>query len=95
MRLRRYFPRFVAASAAKAFRQYSDLEGRYLQPLMARAGFEWRIAGADALEQFVDHLRAHVAKKIEYGQPLKPVHLKARAEPVLNKKQDRDFMPLR
>ena len=85
----------MAASAAKAFRQYPELEGHYLQLLMARAGSERRIAGADALEQFVDHLCAHVAKKFEHGQPLKPVHLKARAEPGLDKKQDREFMPLR
>jgi len=81
--------------AAEAVKQYPELEGSYLQLQMARAGVEQRITSSEAREQFVDHLRAHLAKTIEYGQPLEPVHLKARVEPVLEKAQERDLAPQR
>jgi putative DNA primase/helicase len=87
--------RNASISAAEAVKQYPELEGSYLQLQMARAGVEQRIASSEAREQFVDHLRAHLAKTIEYGQALEPVHLKARAETVLEKAQERDFTPER
>ncbi|MEO8017855.1 MAG: LPD7 domain-containing protein [Pseudomonadota bacterium] len=82
--------RNATVSAAEAVKQFPELEGSYLQLQMARVGVEQRIASADAREQFVDHLRAHLAKTIEYGQPLEPVHLKARTGPIPEKLQDRD-----
>ena len=82
--------RNVAITAAEAVKQYPELEGSYLQLQMARAGVEQRITSSEAREQFVDHLRAHLAKTIEVGQPLEPVHLKARAETVPVKTQERD-----
>jgi hypothetical protein len=82
--------RNATVSAAEAVKQFPELEGSYLQLQMARVGVEQRIASADAREQFVDHLRAHLAKTIEYGQPLEPVHLKARTEPMPEKLQERD-----
>lgn len=85
-----------AVSAAEGVKQFPELEGSYLQLQMARAGVEQRIANGPAREQFVDHLRAHLAKTIEYGLPLEPVHLKARtaaAEP--EKVHDRDYAPTR
>ncbi|HEU4693393.1 MAG TPA: LPD7 domain-containing protein [Vicinamibacterales bacterium] len=85
--------RNASISAAEAVKQYAELEGSYLQLQMARAGVEQRIASAEAREQFVDHLRAHLAKTIEHGQPLEPVHLKARAKPVPEKAQERDLVP--
>ena len=82
--------RNVSITAAEAVKQYPELEGSYLQLQMARAGVEQRITSSEAREQFVDHLRAHLAKTIEVGQPLEPVHLKARAETVSVKTQDRE-----
>jgi hypothetical protein len=82
--------RNVSITAAEAVKQYPELEGSYLQLQMARAGVEQRITSSEAREQFVDHLRAHLAKTIEVGQPLEPVHLKARAEAVPLKAQERD-----
>ena len=87
--------RNASISAAEAVKQFPELEGSYLQLQMAHAGVEQSITGSEAREQFVDHLRAHLAKTIEYGQPLEPVHLKARADPILEKAQERDFTPLR
>lgn len=87
--------RNASISAAEAVKQYPELEGSYLQLQMARVGVEQRITSSAAREQFVDHLRAHLAKTIEYGQPLEPVHLKTRAEPALEKTQNRDLMPQR
>lgn len=87
--------RNAAVSAAEAVKQYPELEGSYLQLQMARAGVEQRIVNAQAREQFVDHLRAHLAKTIEYGQSLEPVRLKARPELAPEKVQDRDHAPTR
>jgi hypothetical protein len=72
--------RNASISTAEAVKQYPELEGSYLQLQMARAGVEQRITSVEAREQFVHHLRAHLAKTIEYGQALEPVHLKARGE---------------
>lgn len=82
--------RNASIGAAEAVKQYPELEGSYLQLQMARAGVEQRIASVEAREQFVDHLRAHLAKTIEYGQPLEPVHLKARAETLPSRAQERE-----
>jgi putative DNA primase/helicase len=87
--------RNMAVSAAEAVKQYPELDGSYLTLQVARTGTEGRVASAEAREQFVDHLRAHLAKTIEYGQPLEPVHLKARFEPVLERADDRVLTPER
>lgn len=86
--------RNASVSAAEAVKQFPELEGSYLQLQMARAGIEQRIPSAQAREQFVDQLRAHLAKTIEYGQPLEPVYLKVRS-PAPEKVQDRDYLPTR
>jgi hypothetical protein len=82
-------------SATEGVKQFPELEGSYLQLQIARAGAEERTPNREAREQFVDHLRAHLAKTIEYGQPLEPVHLKARSELAPDKVQDRDYVPTR
>lgn len=87
--------RNASISAAEAVKRYPELEGSYLQLQMARAGAEQRITSTEAREQFVGHLRAHLAKTIEYGQPLEPVPLKARAEPAVNRTRERDIAPER
>ena len=89
--------RNASVSALEAIKQYPELEGSYLQLQIARAGTEQRIQNREMREQFIDHLRAHLAKTIEYGQPLEPVRLRARGEPARDaeKVQDRDYMPAR
>jgi len=87
--------RNASISAAEAVEQYPELQGSYLQLQMARAGVEQRIMGVEAREQFVEHLRAHLAKTIEYGQPLEPVHLRARTATVLEKAQEPGQTPER
>jgi conjugative element/phage-associated large polyvalent protein len=86
-----------SVSAAKAIERYPELEGSYLQLQIARAGTEQRIANPEQREQFVNHLRAHLARTIEYGQPLEPVRLRAREEkaPEPEKVHDRDHAPTR
>lgn len=86
-----------SVTAAEAVKQYPELEGSYLQLQVARAGIEQRIANREGREQFVDHLRAHLAKTIEYGQPLEPVHLKARDELMREQQsvEERDYVPTR
>jgi len=87
--------RNAAVGAVEGVKQFPELEGSYLQLQVARAGVEQRIANGPAREQFVDHLRAHLAKTIEYGLPLEPVHLKARTTGEPEKIHDRDYAPTR
>lgn len=86
-----------AVSASEGVRQHPELEGSYLQLQIARAGAEERIVPREPREQFVEHLRTHLAKTIEYGQALQPVHMKARSELASEpeKAQDRDRAPTR
>lgn len=89
--------RDTSVTALEAVKRYPELEGSYLQLQVARAGVEQRVPNREAREQFVDYLRTHLATTIEYGQPLEPVHLKARGEQSQEpgKSQDRDFVPAR
>lgn len=87
--------RDAAAGAAEAIKRFPELEGSYLQLQLARAGVEQRVESVGAREQFVNALRAHLAKAIQYGQALEPVRLKARDEPELEKLKDREQAPTR
>lgn len=87
--------RDVAVGAADAIKRFPELQGSYLQLQMARAGVEQRIESVAAREQFVDALRAHLAKAIQYGQALEPVRLKAREDQELEKVKDREHAPAR
>lgn len=82
--------RDMAVGAADAIKRFPELQGSYLQLQMARAGVEQRIESVAAREQFVNALRAHLAKAIQYGQALEPVRLKAREEKIPDKVQERD-----
>jgi putative DNA primase/helicase len=86
-----------SVSAAQAVERYPELEGSYLQLQIARAGTEQRVPNAELREQFVNHLRAHLARKIEYGQALEPAHLRVRTDqqPEPEKVADRDYAPTR
>jgi hypothetical protein len=81
--------RDAAVGAADSIKKFPELEGSYLQLQIARAGLEGRIESRAAREQFVEHLRGHLAKAIQFGQALEPVRLKARAEEP-EKTQERD-----
>ena len=87
--------RDAAAGAADVIKKFPELEGSYLQLQIARAGLEGRIESRAAREQFVEHLRSHLAKAIQHGQALEPVRLKARGEQEPEKLQDRDYAPTR
>jgi hypothetical protein len=44
----------------------------------------------------VDHLREHLARRIEFGQPLEPVHLRPiEKRPPELRSPDRDYSPTR
>ncbi|MEO8064763.1 MAG: LPD7 domain-containing protein [Pseudomonadota bacterium] len=87
--------RNAVAGAADATKKFPELEGSYLQLQMARAGVEQRIESVAAREQFVEALREHLAKSIQYGQALEPVRLKARSEQEPERLRDRDYAPTR
>jgi putative DNA primase/helicase len=82
-------------SAADAVRRHPELEGSYMQLQMGRALAEQQFRDKAQREQFVDHLRSHIAQRIEFGQPLDPVMLRGEERTVAPRSQDRDFQPTR
>jgi conjugative element/phage-associated large polyvalent protein len=81
-------------SASDAVKRHPELEGSYLQLQMGRALAERQYSSHEHREQFVEHLREHLARRIEFGQPLEPVHLRA-AEERAPRSPDRDYHPTR
>ncbi len=81
--------------AADGIRRHPELEGSYLQLQMGRALAEQQFRDKAQREQFVDHLRSHIAQRIEFGQPLDPVMLRGEERTVSPRSQDRDFQPTR
>ena len=81
--------------AADGIRRHPELEGSYMQLQMGRALAEQQFRDKAQREQFVDHLRAHIAQRIEYGRPLDPVMLLGDERTVAPRSQDRDFQPTR
>jgi putative DNA primase/helicase len=85
-----------SVSASDAIKRHPELEGSYLQLQMGRALAERQYASDEHREQFVEHLREHVARRIELGQPLEPVHLRAiEARTPAPRSPDRDYNPTR
>ncbi len=83
-------------SASDAIKRHPELEGSYLQLQMGRALAEQQYATREHREQFVGHLRQHLARRIELGQPLEPVHLRPDEERSLPPRApDRDYSPTR
>ena len=82
-------------SAADGARRHPELEGSYMQLQLGRALAEQQFRDKAQREQFVDHLRLHIAQRIEFGQPLDPVMLRADERTVAPRSQDRDFQPTR
>jgi putative DNA primase/helicase len=79
-------------SASDAIKLHPELEGSYLQLQMGRALAEQQYASRGHREQFVEHLREHLARRIELGQPLEPVHLRSGEERTLSPHSpDRDY----
>jgi putative DNA primase/helicase len=88
--------RDTSISPADAIKRHPELEGSYLQLQMGRAIAERQYTSQEHREQFVNHLREHLARRIEFGQPLEPVHLRPvekRAPELRN--PDRDYSPTR
>ena len=81
--------------AADGIRRHPELEGSYMQLQMGRALAEQQFRDKAQREKFVDHLRAHIAQRIEYGRPLDPVMLRGDERTVAPRSQDRDFQPTR
>lgn len=81
--------------AADGIRRHPELEGSYMQLQMGRALAEQQFRDKAQREQFVDHLRSHIAQRIEFGQPLDPVMLRGEERTVSPRSQDRDFQPTR
>ncbi len=81
--------------AADAIRRHPELEGSYMQLQMGRALAQQQFRDKTQREQFVDHLRSHIAQRIEFGQPLDPVMLRGEERTVALRSQDRDFQPTR
>jgi putative DNA primase/helicase len=81
--------------AADGIRRHPELEGSYMQLQMGRALAEQQFRDKAQREQFVDHLRSHIARRIEFGQPLDPVMLRGEERTVAPRSQDRDFQPTR
>ncbi len=83
-------------SASDAIKRHPELEGSYLQLQMGRALAEQQYASREHRGQFVEHLREHLARRIELGQPLEPVHLRPEEERALPPRApDRDYSPTR
>ena len=83
-------------SASDAIKLHPELEGSYLQLRMARALAEQQYASSEHREQFVGHLREHLARRIELGQPLEPVYMRPGEERALPPRSpDRDYNPTR
>jgi hypothetical protein len=81
-------------SAAEGAKRHSGLEGSYRTLEMGLAHAQDQYSSKTHRTQFVDHLREHLAKIIEYGQPLDPA---ARREERAQepREPDRDYHPTR
>ena len=87
--------RDVSITAAEGVRRYSGLEGSYLELQMGQAFVDGQYGSKLHRQQFVEHLREHLARGIEYGQPLKPVQLRVKEPTPESRIQDRDYNPTR
>jgi putative DNA primase/helicase len=88
--------RDASISASDAIKRHPELEGSYLQLRMGQALAEQQYGSREHREQFVGHLREHLARRIEWGQPLEPVHLRPGEEQTVPPRApDRDYSPTR
>lgn len=83
-------------SASDGIKRHAGLEGSYRKLEMGQTLAEEQYTSKMHRTQFVDHLREHLAKDIEYGQPLEPVRMGAREERTQSPSEpDRDYHPTR
>lgn len=82
-------------NAAEAIRRHPELEGSYLQLQMGKELAKQQYRDKVQRQQFVDTLRAHIAQRIENGQPLEPVRLRGEERTVAPRSPDRDYHPTR
>jgi hypothetical protein len=88
--------RDTSISPGDAIKRHPELEGSYLQLQMGRALAERQYTSDEHRDQFVAHLREHLARRIELGQPLEPVHLRpVEKRPPELRSPDRDYSPTR
>ena len=63
---------------------------------MGRALAERQYTSDEHRDQFVAHLREHLARRIELGQPLEPVRLRpVEQRAPASRSPDRDYSPTR
>jgi len=72
--------RDTSISGADGIKRHAELEGSYRMLEMGEGHAEGEYSSKLHRQQFVDHLREHLAKNIEYGQPLEPVRAPAPEE---------------
>jgi hypothetical protein len=83
-------------SASEGIKRHPGLEGSYRKLEMGQALADEQYSSKMHRTQFVDHLRAHLAKDIEYGQPLEPVRMGAHEDRTPEPREpDRDYHPTR
>lgn len=83
-------------SASDAIKRHPELEGSYLQLQMGRLLAERQYSAEEHREQFVEQLRGHLARRIEIGQPLEPVHLRAaETRTPAPRSPEREYSPTR
>jgi hypothetical protein len=83
-------------SAADGIKRHAELEGSYRMLEMGEGHAEVEYPSKLHRQQFVDHLREHLAKHIEYGGPLEPVRAPAPEERARELHEpERDHYPTR
>jgi hypothetical protein len=83
-------------SAADGIKRHAELEGSYRMLEMGEGHAEVEYPSKLHRQQFVDHLRQHLAKHIEYGGPLEPVRAPAPEERAREPHEpERDHYPTR
>lgn len=88
--------RDVSITAEEGTRRHRGLEGSYWQLQMGQAVANEQSGSKLHREQFVQHLREHLARGIEYGYPLETAQLREREDRTVEPKtQDRDYHPTR
>jgi len=88
--------RDTSVAAEDAVRRHPELEGSYLLLQLGNALADQQYGGKVQRAQFVEHLRAHLAERVEHGLPLESVPLRSPEErTVPPRSADRDYRPTR
>lgn len=88
--------RDTKVTAEDAIQRHPELEGSYLLLQLGNALADQQYGGKAQRAQFVEHLRAHLAERVENGLPLDSVPLRGAEErTVPPRSPDRDYHPTR